>query len=128
MNSGRGMTELTDKIVALVAKAGVATGLCNVFLHHTSASIVICENSDPDVQYDLETFMQRLAIDGDSRYKHIAEGADDMSAHIRTVLTQNSISIPVTETKLALGTWQGIYLWEHRVRPYERKVTITIQG
>ncbi len=125
---GRGTYDLTDRIQAVVRDAGVRLGLCHVFLHHTSASLMLCENVDPDVRRDLESFMSRLVPDGDSSFVHTAEGADDMPAHIRTVLTQSGLDLPVHEGRCDLGTWQGVYLWEHRVRAHERRVTITVHG
>ncbi|MDX1900900.1 MAG: secondary thiamine-phosphate synthase enzyme YjbQ [Gammaproteobacteria bacterium] len=125
---GRSLVEITTQVKAFVEQSGVQIGLCHVFLHHTSASLLICENSDPDVQRDLETFFSDLVPDGDLRYKHIAEGPDDMSSHVRSVLTTNALNFPITDARLALGTWQGIYLWEHRMRPYARRVTVTVQG
>ncbi len=125
---GRGMLDITDQIADVVLQAGIVTGTCNIFLHHTSASLIICENADHDVQNDLEIFMSQLILDGDSRFKHLAEGPDDMSAHIRTVLTSSSLTIPVSKLHLNLGTWQGIFVWEHRHNPHERKLTVTIQG
>lgn len=125
---GRGMVNITNHVAQFVSESQITTGLCHLFLHHTSASLIICENSDVLVQTDLEAFMKRLVPDGDSLYQHIEEGPDDMPSHVRTVLTQNSISFPITQKKLALGTWQGIYVWEHRLRAYERRVTITLQG
>src|SRR3990167_6283705 len=127
LTSGRGMINITNSVAKFVSVTSVLTGMCNIFLHHTSASLILCENSDPDVQQDLESFMGRLAPDGDKLYKHTAEGPDDMPSHVRTVLTANSISIPITQKHLHLGTWQGIYIWEHRLDPHERKVTVTIQ-
>jgi secondary thiamine-phosphate synthase enzyme len=124
--AGRGFTELTEQINSLVAEHQVAHGLCNVFLAHTSASLLLGENADPSVRGDLERYMSRLVPDGDPRYEHEAEGADDMSAHIRTALTQNSVVIPIVAGRLALGTWQGLYLWEHRTAPHERRVLVTI--
>lgn len=124
--SGRGLINITSLISDVVSKATITTGLCHLFLHHTSASLSICENDDPNVLRDLESFMQRLIPDGDALYKHTIEGPDDMPAHVRTVLTQTSITIPITEQKLALGTWQGIFLWEHRRQSHERKLTITL--
>jgi secondary thiamine-phosphate synthase enzyme len=100
--------------------------MCNVFLVHTSASLILGENADPSVRRDLETFFARLAPDGDPVYEHDAEGPDDMPSHIRTVLTQNSLSIPVVAGELALGTWQALYLWEHRKIPHERRVIVTV--
>lgn len=123
---GRGMVNITSELSALVQKAGVVTGLCHVFIHHTSASLVICENADPLVQRDMEAFMSRLIPDGDKLFQHTDEGPDDMPAHVRSILTQSFLTIPVTASKLALGRWQGVYLWEHRLRAYERHVTVTI--
>lgn len=125
---GRGLTSLSKRIATLIHKSPVTTGICHLFLHHTSASFIIGENADEAVCRDLETFMQRIAPDGDPCYEHIAEGIDDMPAHIRAVLTTNFLSIPITRGELALGTWQGIYLWEHRIKAHERKVTVTIYG
>jgi secondary thiamine-phosphate synthase enzyme len=125
--SGRGTYEVTDRIRAAVAEAsGVSTGLCHVFNTHTSASLILCENADPDVRRDLETFMADLAPDGDPRFVHRAEGSDDMPAHVRSVLTQSALTIPIRGGRLALGTWQGIYLWEHRLRPHERRLLVTV--
>ncbi len=123
---GRGLTELTKRIAEVVRVGGVTDGLCNVFVPHTSASLLPGENWDPSVRRDLEMIMSRLAPDGDPAYEHEAEGPDDMSAHIRTMLTQSSIVIPVSAGKLDLGTWQGIYLWEHRTAPHERRVIVTV--
>jgi secondary thiamine-phosphate synthase enzyme len=111
---------------AVVRESGIKDGLCNVFLAHTSASLLISENADPSVRRDLETFFARLAPDGDPAYEHDAEGEDDMPSHIRTVLTQNSITLPVTSGQLALGTWQGVYLWEHRHASHDRRVIVTV--
>ena len=123
---GRGLIELTERIAQTVREAGVTDGLCNVFVPHTSASLLPGENWDPSVRRDLEAFMERLAPDGDPAYEHEAEGPDDMPAHIRTMLMQSSIVIPVGGGKLELGTWQGIYLWEHRTSPHERRVIVTV--
>jgi len=106
----------------------VRTGLCHVFLRHTSASLILCENADPAVRRDLEAFMQKYVPDGDPLYEHTAEGPDDMPAHVRSILTQNDVHLPVTDGRCALGTWQGLYLWEHRIAPHERKVVLTIIG
>jgi secondary thiamine-phosphate synthase enzyme len=125
---GRKFVDITHETTKLVANSGVATGLCHLFLHHTSASLVICENADPLVQGDMERFMQRLIPDGDAICQHIDEGPDDMPAHVRTILTQTFLAIPITDRQLGLGRWQGIYLWEHRLRSHQRKITITIQG
>ncbi len=125
---GRGTYELTQRVAEAVRSARVTTGLCHVFTTHTSASLMICENADPDVRRDLETFMSDLAPDGDRRFVHTAEGADDMPAHVRSVLTQSDLTIPIKNGELALGTWQGVYLWEHRVAGHRRRVLVTVQG
>ena len=125
-NRGRGFTDLTSQVQDFVRASGVRAGLCNVFIAHTSASLLLGENADPDVRRDLEAFMQRIAPDGDPVWRHDTEGPDDMPAHVRAALTQASIVIPVVEGRLALGTWQGIYLWEHRTAPHERRVRITV--
>ncbi|HEX5048605.1 MAG TPA: secondary thiamine-phosphate synthase enzyme YjbQ [Gammaproteobacteria bacterium] len=125
---GRGTYEITERVADAVRAAGVATGLCHVFVTHTSASLMICENADPDVRRDLETFMGDLAPDGDPRFVHTAEGPDDMSAHVRSVLTQSGLTIPIRRSRLALGTWQGVYLWEHRLHSQRRRVLVTVQG
>ena len=125
---GRGTIDVTRDVQAIVAAAGQSTGMCNVFVQHTSASLMLCENADPDVRGDLETFMSRLVPDGDPIFDHTAEGPDDMPAHVRAVLTTNSLSVPVSDGRCALGTWQGIYLWEHRYRAHRRKVTVTVYG
>lgn len=125
---GRGTVEITRDIASLVASSGADSGLCHVFLQHTSASLVYCENADPNVRADLETFMGDLAADGDPRFIHDQEGPDDMPAHIRSVLTHAEITVPIESGHLALGTWQGIYLWEHRTSPHQRTLLVTIQG
>ena len=107
-------------------QSGVQTGLCHVFIRHTSASLLITENADPDVRRDLEQFISRLAPDGDPAYRHSMEGPDDMPAHIRSVLTATELTIPVRGGRLAMGTWQGAYLWEHRTRPHLRRLEITV--
>jgi secondary thiamine-phosphate synthase enzyme len=124
---GRGSYEITEQVAGAVQSAGVGTGLCHVFTTHTSASLMICENADPAVRRDLETFMRDLAPDGDPRFVHTAEGPDDMSAHVRSVLTHTSLTVPVRNGQLALGTWQGIYLWEHRLQAHRRRVLVTVQ-
>jgi secondary thiamine-phosphate synthase enzyme len=123
---GRGFENLTYRIAAIVEKSGVKTGLCNVFTRHTSASLVITENADSAVRRDLERFMQRIAPDGTAEYEHDMEGPDDMPAHIRSVLTSASVTVPIGNGRLLLGTWQGIYLWEHRHAGHHREVTVTI--
>jgi len=125
---GRGLINITDEVAKYISQAGATIGLCHIFLHHTSASLSLCENHDPLVRNDLEAFMQRLVPDGDPLYEHIAEGPDDMPSHVRTVLTQSALMLPITDKKLALGTWQGIYVWEHRMQGHHRKITVTIQG
>lgn len=123
---GRGFTEITRSAGQFLAEAPVDSGLCNLFLRHTSASLLITENADRDVRLDLETFMQKWAPDGDPSYVHRMEGPDDMPAHIRSVLTCSELTVPVRDSRLALGTWQGIYLWEHRYRPHVRRIDLTL--
>ncbi|HEY3807452.1 MAG TPA: secondary thiamine-phosphate synthase enzyme YjbQ [Kofleriaceae bacterium] len=124
----RGTYDITQRVAEVTRKSGVREGLATIFIHHTSASLIICENADPTVRSDLETFAARLVPDGDRMFEHDDEGPDDMPAHVRSVLTQTSIGIPIEHGALALGTWQGIYLWEHRTSPHRRKVTVTILG
>lgn len=125
---GRGTYDITGEVQATVSEAGIATGLCHVFIRHTSASLILCENADPDVRRDLETFMLRTVPDGDPDFVHTAEGPDDMPAHVRSILTQTDLNIPVRDGRCALGTWQGIYLWEHRHGPHRRTVIVTVNG
>lgn len=125
---GRGTTDLTSDIARAVAASGIRRGVCTVFLQHTSASLILCENADPTVRVDLETILARLAPDGDPAYRHDTEGPDDMAAHARSVLTASSHAIPVADGRLLLGTWQGIYLWEHRHEPHARSVVVTVMG
>jgi secondary thiamine-phosphate synthase enzyme len=125
---GRGTYDLSQQVQQAVKASGISTGLCHVFIRHTSASLMICENADPAVMRDLETFMQHQVPDGDPMFTHTAEGPDDMPAHVRSVLTQTGLNVPVTDGQCALGTWQGIYLWEHRFAPHQRKVMLTISG
>lgn len=125
---GRGSYDLTRDVQAIVEAAGVSAGLCTVFVHHTSASLMICENADPEVRADLERFFAKLVPDGDSLFRHRDEGPDDMPSHVRSVLTQTSIGIPVRAGKLDLGVWQGLYLYEHRHAPHTRRVSVTIVG
>ena len=124
---GRGTYEITGDVRDIVNASSVETGLCHVFTHHTSASLLLCENADPDVRRDLETFFSRLAPDGDPDFVHTDEGQDDMPAHIRSILTKMDLTIPVTAGRCALGTWQGIYLYEHRTRPHRRRITVTVR-
>lgn len=125
---GRGFTDITGDVRRAVTESGARQGLCTVFLHHTSASLLLCENADPDVRRDLESFFSRLVKDGDPLFVHDAEGPDDMPAHVRTVLTQNSLSLPVKDGDVDLGTWQGVYVWEHRTSPHRRRVTVSVVG
>lgn len=126
--AGRGFTELTRQVREHVAAAPVHTGLCHLFVQHTSASLIIGENADPDVLRDLESFMATLVPDGDPAWRHDAEGPDDMPAHVRSVLTQTHLSVPVDGGRLALGTWQGIFLWEHRTSAHRREIVVTVDG
>lgn len=125
---GRGLVDVTATLDDFVRGCGVKDGLANVFCHHTSCSLIIGENADPTVQSDLERFFARLVPDGDALFEHDAEGPDDMPAHVRSVLTACSIAIPVHGGKLALGTWQAVYLWEHRTRAHQRRITMTVIG
>lgn len=125
---GRGTRDITDDVAAVVAAARIDCGLAHVFVQHTSCSLLLTENADPDVRRDLETIVKRLAPDGDPAYRHDAEGPDDMSAHGRSMLTDTGLSMPVGGGRLLLGTWQGIYLWEHRTAPHRRKVVVTVVG
>jgi secondary thiamine-phosphate synthase enzyme len=125
---GRGTYNITSQISEAIEKSGIRDGICHLFIQHTSASLILCENADPSVRTDLDNYMARLVKDGDSLYTHTAEGADDMAAHIRTTLTQSSLSIPLTKGKCDLGIWQGIYLWEHRTIPHKRNIALTIMG
>ena len=125
---GRGTTDVTADVQRAVAASGVKKGLCTVFLQHTSASLILCENADPDVRRDLETLLARLAPDADPAYVHDTEGPDDMAAHARSILTSNSLTIPVADGKLMLGTWQGLYLYEHRHAGHARSVVVTVIG
>ncbi len=125
---GRGLWEITGRVRAFVADSGLQHGLLTVFCRHTSASLLIQENADPDVCHDLEAFIARLSPDGQPDWRHRDEGPDDMSGHIRSALTQTSLGIPLINGQLALGTWQGIYLWEHRTAPHRRKVVLHLLG
>lgn len=126
--SGRGTRNITDAVAKVVAESGTRTGLAQVFVQHTSCSLTITENADPDVRRDLETILARLAPDGDPAYRHDLEGDDDMAAHARSVLTDSGLTIPVGAGRLLLGTWQGIYLWEHRSGAQTRRVVVTVLG
>ena len=126
--TGRGTYNITKQITEAIEKSGIKSGVCQLFLQHTSASLILCENADKTVQEDLETYMTKLVKDGDSMYKHNDEGPDDMAAHIRTVLTQSSMSIPIYKGRCDLGRWQGIFLWEHRTNCHKRNIAVTIIG
>lgn len=125
---GQGLHDITGKVKAAVAAAGQRQGLATVFIRHTSASLVIQENADPAVLHDLQAFLGRLVPEGDPQYTHVEEGVDDMPAHIKGALTQTHLSIPVVDGRLALGTWQGIFLWEHRHRRTTRRIVVNVLG
>lgn len=125
---GRGTYSIRPEAEQRLADSGIATGIGLIFVHHTSASLILCENADPEVRADLERFMDRLVPDGDALFKHIDEGPDDMPAHVRSVLTSNSLSLPVSAGRFDLGVWQGIYLWEHRKMAHQRRITLTVYG
>lgn len=125
---GRGTLDITRDVDTIIQESALKHGLCHVFVHHTSASLILCENADPTVRQDLETFMKRLVPDGDAMFQHVDEGPDDMPAHVRTVLTQSGLSLPVTNGRCGLGTWQGVYLWEHRTHGHQRRITVTLYG
>lgn len=125
---GRGTTEITGEVAQVVRTAQVTTGLANIFVLHTSCSVILTENADPTVRRDLETLAARWAPGGDSAYRHDNEGDDDMAAHGRNILAGSSITVPVAHGKLLLGTWQGIYLWEHRNIPHRRRIVVTVIG
>ncbi len=123
---GRGTYDISAELNLYVRESGIRHGLCHCFIHHTSASLILCENADPDVRHDLETFMSKLVPDGDPMFIHVNEGEDDMPAHVRSVLTQAGISLPITDGRPGLGTWQSLYLWEHRLNPQQRQITLTL--
>lgn len=123
---GRGSVDVTHDIQQIVSDSGIEQGLCHIFVHHTSASLMLCENADPTVRADLDRFMARLVPDGDPLFEHTDEGPDDMPAHIRTILTSTGLSIPVLNNRCDLGVWQGVYLWEHRRHGYRRSITVSI--
>jgi secondary thiamine-phosphate synthase enzyme len=128
VDTRRGLVDVTREVQRVVAASGVGEGLCTIFLRHTSASLVIQENADPAVCHDLERFLSRLVPDGDPLFTHVAEGDDDMPAHVKTALTRSSESIPVAGGQLALGTWQGIYVWEHRDHRQRRELVVQVMG
>lgn len=125
---GRGTYNITRQITEAIEKSGITSGICHLFIQHTSASLILCENADRTVQEDLDAYMAKLVKDGDSLYRHNDEGPDDMAAHIRTILTQSCLSIPIINGKCDLGIWQGIFLWEHRTHAHRRNIAITIMG
>ena len=125
---GRGTTDITRDVDAAVAEAGVERGTATLFVLHTSASLIVCENADPTVRRDLEAWLARAVPDGDRLFRHTAEGPDDMPAHVRSTLTATSLTIPVAAGRLVLGTWQGIYLYEHRTAAHRRRVVVTVIG
>ncbi|TVR04342.1 MAG: YjbQ family protein [Deltaproteobacteria bacterium] len=124
---GKGLVDITGALSEVLERAEVQQGLCTVFVQHTSASLVIQENADPAVQRDLQAFLERLVPEGDALYTHTEEGPDDMPAHVKAALTQTSLGIPVIGGRLALGTWQGVYLWEHRRAHHRRRVVVVLQ-
>jgi len=126
--AGRSTTNITEKVQNIVAQSGINIGICHVFVQHTSASLMLCENADPDVQRDMETYMQHIVPDGDPMFLHQDEGPDDMSAHIRTVLTNPDLTMPISGGRCDLGIWQGVFLWEHRTHRHQRRVIVTVQG
>lgn len=124
----RGLNEITDVVARVVETAQVRDGLCTVFIQHTSASLVIQENADPAVRRDLESFLSRLVAEGDTLFTHVTEGPDDMPSHVKAALTRTSEQIPVVDGRLGLGTWQGLYVWEHRSAPHRRTVLVHVAG
>ena len=125
---GRGTIEITAEVARIVQASKIERGIAHVFAQHTSCSVIITENADPTVRRDLETLAQRWAPDGDRAYRHDTEGADDMTAHARSLLGGVSVTVPVAGGQMLLGTWQGIYLWEHRTQPHERQIVVTVTG
>lgn len=126
--TGRGTYNITQQISEAIEKSAIKNGICHIFIQHTSASLILCENADKTVREDLNVFMAKLVKDGDSAYTHKTEGPDDMAAHIRTILTQSSLSIPIHKGKCDLGLWQGVFLWEHRTIAHKRNIALTIMG
>jgi secondary thiamine-phosphate synthase enzyme len=125
---GRGTYDITRDVVRIAGASGVTEGLATIWIAHTSASLIVCENADRSVRADLEAFVARLVPDGDKLFTHDAEGSDDMPAHVRSVLTQTSLGVPIAAGRLVLGTWQGLYLWEHRTSPHDRHLIISVIG
>jgi secondary thiamine-phosphate synthase enzyme len=126
--AGRGLTDLTGRVAAVVSAAGVRDGQCLVFCQHTSCSLLLAENASPDAAADLMAFLERIAPDGDPRHTHVDEGPDDMPAHLRSALTRSSETLPILGGRLALGTWQGLFLLEHRLRGSERRLVVQVVG
>lgn len=126
--AGKGLYEVTEEVAAVVSKAGADDGLCTVFIRHTSASLTIQENADPSARRDLQTWIERQVPENDPLFTHTAEGPDDMPSHIRAALTSTSLAIPIVDGSLALGTWQGIFLWEHRRSPHQRRLVVHISS
>jgi secondary thiamine-phosphate synthase enzyme len=125
---GQGLYEITRALQEVAARANETEGLCTVFLQHTSASLTIQENADPSARHDLAAWLQRLVPENDPQFTHTSEGPDDMPSHIKAALTATSLTIPIVDGRLALGTWQGVYLWEHRRRPHRRRVVVHVTG
>lgn len=125
---GRDLMEITRPVAACIARSAIRTGLLTLFVRHTSASLLVQENADPQVRGDLERYFARLVPDGDPLFRHVDEGPDDMPAHVRAALTAVQLSIPIVDGRLVLGTWQGIYLWEHRLRAHRREIVLHVLG
>lgn len=125
---GRGTQDITPTLERIVQESGLGTGLCHLFVHHTSCALMICENASPEVRADIEDWLARSVPDGDPRYRHDLEGPDDMAAHLRTLLTEVSLTIPIVSGRLGLGTWQGVYLYEHRTASHSREIVVTLHG
>ena len=119
---------ISTQLNSVISASNIKTGIANIFVQHTSASLILCENADPTVRRDLEAFMSKVTPDGDPLYQHTDEGPDDMAAHVRTVLTDSSLNIPFQAGQLLLGTWQGVFLWEHRVQPHKRQIIVSLYG
>ncbi|MET0072615.1 MAG: secondary thiamine-phosphate synthase enzyme YjbQ [Candidatus Thiodiazotropha sp.] len=125
---GRNTYNITNQVAEVISRSGLSSGICQLFIQHTSASLILCENADPTVRSDLERIMARLVPDGDPLFDHTLEGPDDMPAHVRSILTNMDLSLPISNGRPALGTWQGVYLWEHRTHPHQRRVMVTLYG
>lgn len=125
---GRGTQDITSLVERIVQESGLRTGLCHLFVRHTSCALMICENASPEVRADIEGWFGRTVPDGDPRYRHDLEGPDDMAAHLRTMLTEVSLTVPIVDGALGLGTWQGLYLYEHRTGPHSREIVVTLHG